>query len=60
MEIKTLHHEILEAERLIKRNQLILALNDQSTNQQKQVDDLTQKIAQMTKEKETGNGNNAD
>lgn len=60
MEIKTLQHEILEAERLIKRNQLILALNDQSTNQQKQVDDLTQKIAQMTKEKETGNGNNAD
>ena len=59
MNIATLQHEILDAKRLIERNQLILALNDQSTNQQKRVDELTQQVAQLTKEKEPNNVDNA-
>jgi len=62
METKTLHHEILEAERLIARNTLILQLHEQSVNQQKQITELTTQsgemtaqIAELTKEKEPSN-----
>lgn len=41
MEIKQLQMEIMEAERLIERNKMILALNEQSNGQQKQIDALT-------------------
>lgn len=50
MELKTLHLEILEAERLIERNKLILQLNEQGVNLQKQLDELN-------KAKESPNGN---
>jgi hypothetical protein len=40
MEIKQLQLEILEAERLIDRNKMILALNEQLQAQQKQIDEL--------------------
>jgi hypothetical protein len=41
MELKRLQHEILEAERLIERNKIILALNDQVVTAQKEIDRLT-------------------
>lgn len=40
MEIKQLQMEIMEAERLIERNKMILALNEQSANLQKENDEL--------------------
>ena len=40
MEIKQLQMEILEAERLIERNKMILTLNEQSVNLQKENEEL--------------------
>lgn len=45
MEIKQLQMEILEAERLIERNKMILALNEQSQAQQKQIEELKSNVA---------------
>ena len=43
MELKQLQMEILEAERLIERNKIILQLNEQSVNQQKEIAELKAK-----------------
>ena len=43
MELKQLQIEILEAERLIERNKMILALNAQTVAQQKQISELENK-----------------
>ena len=40
MELKQLQMEILEAERLIERNKMILALNEQSIALKKENDEL--------------------
>ena len=40
MEVKQLQMEIMEAERLIERNKMILTLNEQSVNLQKENEEL--------------------
>lgn len=45
MQIKTLQLEILEAERLIERNKLILSLNDQLVATQKELSAASEKLA---------------
>lgn len=47
MEIKQLQMEILEAERLIDRNKMILALNEQAVGLQKQVESLTAENSEL-------------
>lgn len=47
MQVEDLQREILEAKRLIDRNQMILQLNEQSAALQKQVEAKDAEIAQL-------------
>lgn len=40
MELKTLQIEIVMSEMIAERNKMILQLNEQSVNQQKEIEDL--------------------
>lgn len=46
MELKQLQMEILEAERLIERNKMIMALNEQSIALKKENDELKSNVAE--------------